>query len=278
MDLATFEARALEMWEEIPAAFRAGVDGVVVHAEAEAHPDHPDYFTLGMCLTEPYPSGYSGPETTRSVVALYWGSFVAVAEQTPDFDWEEELWETLTHELRHHLEFLADDEALVGLDYAMEESYKRSMGEPFDPWYWQSGLSLGTGLFRVEHDVYVEQRWTAQDFFQARALFFDWDGIRWRIDRPEDLGDLHWIWIHGVETAGGSLQLVLIQERPLTRRLARWVWHRRSGQGLELLESDAEASPVGQAPGSPGPWEGRPGRGAGGPPPSHNAQLEEEQG
>lgn len=268
MDLATFEARALEMWVEIPAAFREGVDGVVVHEQAEAHPDHPDYFTLGMCLTEPYPSSYTGPETTRSVVALYWGSFVEVAERTPDFDWEEELWETLTHELRHHLEFLAEDEAFVGLDHAMEEGYKRSIGEPFDPWYWQRGLPLAPGVFRVEQDVYLEQRWHPKAFDEARTLTFDWDGVRWEIPRPDQLGDVHWIWIHGVETGGGTLQLVLVRERSLLNRLGRWVRRGERGQAaaLVLLESDAEAQAVSQAPGSPGPQDGRPGRGAGGPP------------
>lgn len=266
MDLASFEARALEMWEEIPPAFREGVDGVVVHEEAEAHPEHPDYFTLGMCLTEPYPSGYTGPETTRSVVALYWGSFVEVAALDPDFAWEEELWETLTHELRHHLEFLADDEALLGLDHAMDEGYKRSIGEPFDPWYWQHGLPLAPGVFRVEFDVYLEQRWRAEAFAAARCLTFDWDGQRWEIDRPDQLGDIHWIWIDGVEVGEGSLQLVLVRERSVLTRLGDWVRWGRAGDGLDLLESEAEARAIGVAQGSPGPQDGRPGRGAGGPP------------
>jgi hypothetical protein len=273
MDFATFERRAHEMWAEIPDPYKEGIDGVVVKRDAEAHPDHPDYYTLGMCFTEPYPSGYMGPDTTRSILALYWGSFRKVAERGEDFDWEEELWETITHELRHHLEFLAEDDALEGVDHAMEETYKRGQGEPFDPWYWQFGLPLAEGVYRVEYDVYIEQRWSDAAFEAASTLVFDWDGARWSIPRPEALGDLHWVWIHGVDAGGGWLQLVLVRERPLLARI-RGFFSSGDARGLELLESEAEATRMGDAPGSPGPLDGRPGRAAGGPPPGAEAPGE----
>jgi len=267
MDFATFESRAHEMWAEIPDAYKEGIDGVVVKEDPEAHPEHPDYYTLGMCFTEPYPSGYMGPDTTRSILALYWGSFRKVAERGGDFDWEEELWETITHELRHHLEFLAEDDALEGLDYAMEETWKRSEGEVFDPWYWQHGLSLAEGVYRVEYDVYLEQRWTDDAFAAAETVEFDWDGARWSIPRPEELGDIHWIWVHGVEMAGGWLQLVLVRDRSFLARLRR-AFTPGDAKELDLMESEADAQHIGEAPGSPGPMDGRPGRAAGGPPPA----------
>jgi hypothetical protein len=49
-------------------------------------------------------------------VAIYYGSFAAIAAEDPDFDWEEEAWETLTHELRHHVESLAGEDLLVQED------------------------------------------------------------------------------------------------------------------------------------------------------------------
>jgi hypothetical protein len=49
-------------------------------------------------------------------VALYYGSFVAVGDGDPSFDWEDEAWETLTHELRHHVESLAGDASLIAQD------------------------------------------------------------------------------------------------------------------------------------------------------------------
>jgi hypothetical protein len=271
VNFSAFEARAHAMWAEIPDAYKEGIDGIVVKREAEAHADHPDYFTLGMCFTEPYPSGYMGPDTTRSFLALYWGSFRNVAKRSPDFDWEEELWETITHELRHHLEFLAEDDALEGLDYAMEETYKRAEGEDFDPWYWQYGLPLAPGMYRVEYDVYIEQRWTDADFVAAERIEFEWDGARWSVPRPDELGDLHWIWIHGVDAGGGWLQLVLVRAHRLTDRIRRFF---RGGPGapLDLLESEAEAVRVGDAPDTPGPLDGRPGRAGGGTrdPPAHS--------
>jgi len=264
MTFEEFEATAHRMWDEIPDVYKEGIDGVVVDPEAESHPDHEDYYTLGMCYTEPYPSSYMGPETTRSFLALYYGSFKAVSERSPGFSWEEELWETITHELRHHLEFLAEDDALEGLDYALEQTYHRGQGEEFDPWYYQSGLPLAPGVFRVEYDVYIERRWRPGELADAETIEFDWDGRRWAIPAPppEELGDLHYIWIHGLDAGGGWVQLVLAREVSLLERLKRFF----RKESLDLVESEAEPVPVGEAPDAPGPEDGRPGRAAGGPP------------
>jgi len=252
MTFEEFEAEAHRMWEKIPAEYKEGIDGIVVRREAEAHPDHEDYYTMGMCFTEPYPSGYGGPDSTRSFLALYYGSFARVADGDPDFSWEEELWETITHELRHHLEFLAEDDALEGVDYALEESYKREQGLDFDPWYFQSGLPVARSVYRVERDVYIEQPWRPDDFERARAIEFEWDGRCWAIDRPEELGDVHYVWIHDLDAGGGRLQLVFLRNVGGWERLWR-VWRR---QPPNVLESEAEPREVGSAPGSPGPDDG----------------------
>ena len=120
------------------------------------------------------PLGLAGAETTRSVVALYYGSFRELSRLDPGFDWEGELWETLTHELRHHLESLADQDELGGVDYAMEESFKRSEGLDFDPCYYQSGDEVAPGVFRVETDFFIEQEWSRERFAQAGELHFQW--------------------------------------------------------------------------------------------------------
>lgn len=263
MTFDEFEAAAHRMWEQIPPEYREGIDGIVVKPEAETHPDHDDYYTLGMCFTEPYPSGYMGPDTTRSFIALYHGSFRKLAERSEDFSWEEEIWETITHELRHHLEFLAEDDALEGLDHALEESYKRGEGEEFDPWYYQSGLPIAPGVFRVEYDVYIEQRWRPEDFGAAVSIEFGWDRRLWSVPNPGELGDIHYVWVHGVPTGGGWLQLVLVRDMSLLERVRRFL--RR--EPLDLLESEAEARVVGKAPGTPRAEDGAPGRAAGGPPP-----------
>lgn len=134
-----FEELAFAHWERIPAEYKQGIDGVRVLRRAMPHDELPDIYTLGECVTEAYPSDYGGPDTIRSAVVLYWGSFAALADQDRDFDWEAELWETLTHELRHHLESLASEDALEDVDYAADENFKRFEDEPFDPLFYRAG-------------------------------------------------------------------------------------------------------------------------------------------
>src|SRR5690606_36082044 len=142
--------RAWEFWEWIPERYKAGVDGLVVERDAKAHPSLPDVYTIGECVTEDYLSDYGGPDTTRSVVVLYYGSFLRLSRLTAGRDSEGELWETLTHELQHHLESLAAEDALVAMAYAADENFKRREGESFDPLFFRSGEAQGGGCYRVE--------------------------------------------------------------------------------------------------------------------------------
>jgi hypothetical protein len=240
LDFSTFERQAREIWEEIPEEYKHGVDGLLVSREAPAHPTLKHVHTMGECLTEDHPSDYGSPDTTRSLVAVYWGSFKAIAERTEDFDWEGELWETLTHELRHHLESLAREDGLEGVDYASDETFKRDEGLDFDPWYYQRGDPLGGGVFEVEGSLYIEQEWTPDDFEAAARIEFDWAGRRHAIPKPEVLGDVHFIWLDGLEDATGSVELVL------ARRRGWWEGVRGifGSKGAEVFESRATAEPL----------------------------------
>ncbi|MEM7414675.1 MAG: metallopeptidase family protein [Gemmatimonadota bacterium] len=213
MDFTDFEAYARDAYEEIPDAFKAGVDGLVVRKDPVEHPDHEGVWTLGECLTEEHLSDFGSAETTRSVIALYWGSFAALAKRSRDFDWEDEIWETLTHELRHHLESLAGDDALEDVDYAAAESFKRFDGDPFDPWYYQRGDPAGPGRFRVERDLYVEIELDSDDFDRLTDVRFDVEGRRYRAPRPEELGDVHFIEVEGVGAPGDRVEVVLVRKR-----------------------------------------------------------------
>lgn len=238
MDFQTFSRLAHEAFGTVPEEFREGVDGLTIRPEALPHPVLHGVFTLGQCITEAYPSEWTGPETLRSVVTLYHGSFRALAREDPDFDWEGELWETLTHELRHHLESLAGEDALEGVDYAMEEAFRRAEGEPFDPLYYRAGVQVAPGLYQVEYDFFLEQSWDPDAFQTAECIGFSWHGGSERIPRPKQLGDIHYVWIEGLEVGPGSLQLVLLRKR-------KWKEKVRALAGesvLELLES--EASPI----------------------------------
>lgn len=113
MTFERFQALVEEMVDDIPAQFMEGLSGVHVLLQAHPEPEYDDVFRMGEYL-DPGPSDFLGAgEGLGRHVALYYGSFAAIAAGDPDFDWEEETWETLTHELRHHVESLAGEDLLV---------------------------------------------------------------------------------------------------------------------------------------------------------------------
>jgi predicted Zn-dependent protease with MMP-like domain len=238
---ADFERYAREAFEEIPDLYREGVDGLVVRRDAVAHPDLPDVYTLGECLTEEHLSDFGSAETTRSVIALYWGSFRELSRRNPDFDWEEEAWDTLTHELRHHLESLAGDDALEGVDYASDETFKRFDGDGFDPWYFQFGDRVEPGVYRVEKAWYLEQMWHPADFDAVETIDFAWKGGRYRIPRPDELGDVHFVLTEGLSTEEEPVEVVLVRRRSWWENVKRVL----SSSETVVLESDAVAEPIG---------------------------------
>jgi hypothetical protein len=220
MHFDDFETLAWQYWDEIPAKYREGVDGLVIERDAQAHPTLPEVYTLGECLTETYPSEYGGPETIRSAVVLYYGSFLRVARQSPEFDWEEELWETLTHELQHHLESLASEAALEALDYALDENFKRLEGEPFDPFFYRSGTRVAEGVWRVERDLFLEREFRTVEELGAPEghgvrIGFGWHGAHYEVVLAAEPGQITFIWIEeGLERGPGEeIYLVLVRRR-----------------------------------------------------------------
>lgn len=237
MTFDEFSRVAQEAFQSIPEAYRGGVDGVTAVEGVETHPELPGVVTLGECLTQVFNSEWRGPETTRSRVVLYYGSFLEMAEDDPDFDWEGELWETLTHELQHHLESLAGEDALEAMDYAVDESFKRERGEPFDPWYFQCGESVGEGVYRVEDEVYIERILTVEEFGGLEEIEFAWDGQCYRIPRPHKLGDIHFIVVDGTDP---YVQVVLVRRASWRQ----WLRGALRSEGPTVLESAAEARRV----------------------------------
>lgn len=243
MDFHAFDREARQVFEEIPERYRDGVDGLTVHRRALGHPRFPGIYTLGECVTESYPSSWEGPETVRSTVLLYWGSFRALARLDPRFDWSEQIWETLTHELRHHLESLADTDDLHGVDYAMEQTFQRYEGLDFEPGYYRHGDRIGPGIFAVEDEVYMEQTWKTADFEQVDRIRFTWAGRNYEIPHPEVLGDLHFVRIVDGVPAPPYLELVLVRRSSWMER-ARATLRRT---GLDIYESDAVAREIGES-------------------------------
>jgi len=243
---ADFERIAHDAFEAIPAEYREGIDGLVVSREAVSHPALPDVWTLGHCDTEAYPSEWAGPDTVRSTVVLYWGSFRNLAKQADGFDWEAEIYETVEHEVRHHLEALAEEDQLGGVDYALDESFKRAEGEPWDPWYWQHGEAIGQGTYVAEDQVYIERELSAGDFEAAERVDFRWAGRRYAIPRPDELGDVHFVWVTGgLEKEPPFLEVVLVRTRSWWEDAKRLF----SSSKPRVLESEAQARPVEDTPG-----------------------------
>ena len=236
MKLSAFRDAAEKAYGEIPERFKTGIEVLIVSRDAVPSPEFPDVYTLGECLTESWPSEWQGPDTTRSSVVLYWGSFKNLSEQDPQFDWDGEIWETLTHELRHHLESLADEDRLEEVDYAMDQGFGRAEGKAFDPWYYQRGDLEGSGIYRVEEHVFLEQEWQAHRFQNVHKIPFRWRGQRWLVLRPEKLGDVHYIWVHGVAESPDVLELVLVRQRTWWETVTAFLRAPR----IEVLESEAD--------------------------------------
>ncbi|MBC7105810.1 MAG: metallopeptidase family protein [Firmicutes bacterium] len=74
-----------------------------------------DLYVLGEYVEDP---------VLGRLVVLYYGSFVAVYRGADREVWERELWETIRHELRHHLEALAGTEELAREEEAEMEARK----------------------------------------------------------------------------------------------------------------------------------------------------------
>lgn len=242
MTFDEFERLAWEEWERIPDEYRAGIDGLVIERAAQPHPSLADVYTLGECLTESYPSAFGDADTIRSVVVLYYGSFFRLARLDPDFDWGGEMWETLTHELQHHLESLAADDALVDMDYAADENFKRYQGDAFDPFFYRHGVP-DDGWYRVDDEFFLELIPPAS----VGALHFAWHGAHYTVEPPVDVADITFLTIQsGVVDPPGGLHLVLVA-RSTWRDWLRSVLR---GTRPRVQEATVDAHPVGGLPGS----------------------------
>lgn len=118
MTYAEFREVLTHMVDEIPGEFLEGLQAVLALEEEHPEPEYVDVWRMGEYLDIGPESFFGGGGGIGRHVVLYWGSFRRIAETDPHFDWEEEMWETLTHELRHHVESLAGDASLVAEDIA----------------------------------------------------------------------------------------------------------------------------------------------------------------
>ena len=92
-----FEAKARELLTKLPEEFFNGLNGGVVVEEGERlseFAEDGDLYVLGI---------YMRSSGTGKQIRLYYGSFLKVVPHS-EAAFEKQLWKTIRHEFRHHLE------------------------------------------------------------------------------------------------------------------------------------------------------------------------------
>jgi len=106
-DLDEFTELAGRLVDRVPGHFCRDLNGGFL-VLPESKPDE-EFYIMGEYVEDPVMGSY---------VVLYYGSFAAVLEGEPREVWEDELWETILHELQHHLEALAGVDDLARAELA----------------------------------------------------------------------------------------------------------------------------------------------------------------
>ncbi|HET9064658.1 MAG TPA: metallopeptidase family protein [Gemmatimonadales bacterium] len=236
MDLADFEAMLREMCGEIPREYFDGVTEVVTSPRARPHPDNADIFTLGECV--PLPLADGDADSVQSRIILYHGSFRALAETDPGFAWQEEAWETLTHELRHHLEWRAQRDDLGALDDVMEANFRRHAGEPFDPLFYLGGVARHEGWYEVGDDWFLDVPCQAP----PTTLSFVWRGSGYAVELPAGADLPTYLVVDDGVADPPDGELILVVRRP--PRL-RDLFTRRPAPDRHLVTAVSRSSEVG---------------------------------
>lgn len=212
MELRDFRALVGRMVAEVPPQYLEGVVAIEVSPQTVPHPAYPSVYTLGECIPVE-----AAEEPPPSRVVLYYGSFRALARERREFDWRGEAWETLTHELKHHLEWRARTGELDEQDWAAEQNFNRQEGQPFDPVFFLSGERLAEGVYCVEDDLFFDRE-------VARAapprVELDWHGQRLVADVPAGRLPL-FLALEGLDPAPAGEAFVVVRRRPRVLDLFR---------------------------------------------------------
>jgi hypothetical protein len=215
MRLSDFESMVRRFADEVPADFLQGVAEIAVSPRTVPHPDRTDIYTLGECI--PLPTSDPASEGIQSRIVLYHGSFTALARLQPGFDWRAEAWETLTHELRHHLEWRARAPALEAFDRAAEQNFARQDGEAFDPLFYLDGEPAGDHAYRVDDDVFLDRR---VDELPSMVRL-QWRGRLYQVEVPPETGLPAFLTLEGIADAPEGDLIVVLRRKPGLRDLLR---------------------------------------------------------
>ena len=216
MKLADFTSLVDDLAREVPAEFRNGIVAIEVSPKAVPDPVREGVYTLGECI----PLEWSGNGANlQSRIVLYHGSFAALMRPQGAAEWRREAWDTLTHELRHHLEWRADVGALEAYDWAADQNFARGEGKPFDPAFYRSGERLAAGVYKVDDDVFIEKDW---DGGRGRGdEVITWHGRRYRLPMPPGAKPPLYLTLEGLLTSPAGDVIVVVPRRPSLMDLMR---------------------------------------------------------
>ena len=210
---------------EVPAEFRNGIVAIEVSPKTVPDPVRGGVYTLGECI----PLEWSGSGANlQSRIVLYHGSFAALARpRAGEPEWRREAWDTLAHELRHHLEWRADVGALEAYDWAADQNFARSEGQPFDPVFYRSGEQLAPGVYKVDDDVFIE----TDERTGPVGLKVTWHGRRFRVPMPPGAHPPLFLSLEGLLTSPAGDVIVVVPRRPSLPD----VWGRRRGVTSQVV-------------------------------------------
>jgi hypothetical protein len=205
MELRDFRALVDRMVNDVPAKYLDGVFAIEVSPKTVRHPVYSSVYTMGECI--PVEAAEDPPP---SRVVLYHGSFVALARERRDFDWRAEAWETLTHELRHHLEWRARSDDLDQYDWAAEQNFRRQEGQAYDPLFYLSGERVADGVYCVDDDLFFDRevKRTVQGPVEV-----EWHGRTFRADAPSGTLPLY-LALEGLDPNPMGDAVVVLRRKP----------------------------------------------------------------
>jgi hypothetical protein len=222
LKFADFRMMVADLARNVPPEFQDGVLAIDVSPKAVPDPVRGGVYTLGECI----PLEWSGNGANlQSRIVLYHGSFAALARaRAGESEWRREAWDTLTHELRHHLEWRADVVALEAYDWAADQNFARGEGQPFDPSFYRSGERLAAGVYKVDDDVFIEKN---RDRGRGRrdGLEVTWHGRRYRVPVPPGAQPPLFLSLEGLTALPAGDVIVAVPRRPSLVDF----WRRRRG-------------------------------------------------
>ena len=204
-----------QLARDVPPEFRDGMIAIDVSPKAVPDPVHDGVYTLGECI----PLEWSGNGANlQSRIVLYYGSFAALAsKRTSQAEWRREAWDTLSHELRHHLEWRANVDALEAYDWAADQNFARGEGQPFDPVFYRSGERVTDDVYKVDDDVFIEMR----EAGSGKREEVTWHGRRFRVPIPAGARPPLFLSVKGLRPPPAGDVIVVVPRRASLLDLVR---------------------------------------------------------